>query len=266
MTPIGTSEACLDGRVVTYCIKRSPRACRVRLEVRSDTGLTVVIPRAYQIRDLPDVLQQKKRWILGKLAESARARTAASGGLRHGDAVPYLGRELQVVQLPRSEGLRHEDPAWLGVRLEGDRLAVSCPDLSGPGDAALGSMVERWYRAQALNIVSRKVEEASRVVGVDICRITVREQRTRWGSCSRKGNLSFNWKLLMAPEPVMDYVVIHELCHLKEMNHSKRFWQVVARYCPRWREHKKWLRDHGVELAAAGETLNPKLQTSNQPQ
>lgn len=240
MTPIGISEACLDGQVVSYRIKRSPRACRVRLEVRAETGLTVVVPRGYQLGDLSGVLQEKKRWILAKLAEipTSRERPAPQRALRHGDAVPYLGRELRVVQ---------PDAGWLGVRLEGDRLVVGCRRL---GDAALGFMVERWYRAQALNLITQKLDRLSGALGVEYSRVSVRAQKTRWGSCSPKGSLSFNWKLLMAPESVIDYVIIHELAHLREMNHGKRFWRLVGEHCPGWREYRRWLRDHGVELAA----------------
>ena len=139
--------------------------------------------------------------------------------------------------------------------MEGNRLIIGV----GPcGEGALDWGVERWYRAQALNIITEKADEQSAALGVRYCRITIRGQKTRWGSCSPKGSLSFNWKLLMAPEPVIDYVVVHELAHLKELNHGRKFWQVVAEYCPRWREHKKWLRQHGPELADGGKILNPK--------
>ena len=79
-------------------------------------------------------------------------------------------------------------------------------------------------------------------------RIAIRDQKSRWGSCSRKGNLNFNWKLIMAPPPALDYVVIHELCHLHEFNHSPRFWQLVAAQMPEYESWKKWLKQHGPEL------------------
>lgn len=80
-------------------------------------------------------------------------------------------------------------------------------------------------------------------------RITIRDQKTRWGSCSSRGNLNFNWRLVMAPPPIIDYVVIHELAHLIELSHSPRFWETVERYCPDHREHRRWLREHGPRLA-----------------
>ena len=80
--------------------------------------------------------------------------------------------------------------------------------------------------------------------------ITVRDQKTRWGSCSAKGNLNFNWRLILAPEPVLDYVVIHELAHRKEMNHSERFWNLVETVMPDYRNQRRWLKDHGDRLMA----------------
>ncbi|HET7573193.1 MAG TPA: M48 family metallopeptidase [Gaiellaceae bacterium] len=92
-------------------------------------------------------------------------------------------------------------------------------------------------------------EEAS-ALGVRYERIQVRDQRTRWGSCSTRGTLSFNWRLALAPHDVLDYVVVHELCHLREPNHSRRFWSLVESRRPGWREQRAWLREHGAELLA----------------
>jgi predicted metal-dependent hydrolase len=114
----------------------------------------------------------------------------------------------------------------------------------------LGPLIERWYRGEAASVLERKAREFAAAFGVGYSRFTIRGQRTRWASCSHRGTLSFNWRLIMAPEPVVDYVVIHEVAHLKEMNHTKRFWGLVAGRCPSWRERKKWLDDHGTELAA----------------
>ncbi|MBV8256340.1 MAG: M48 family metallopeptidase [Actinobacteria bacterium] len=93
-------------------------------------------------------------------------------------------------------------------------------------------------------------EEEAEALGVAYERIQVRDQRTRWGSCSTRGTLSFNWRLVLAPLDVLDYVVVHELCHLREPNHSRRFWSLVESRRPAWREQRAWLRDHGPELLA----------------
>lgn len=159
--------------------------------------------------------------------------------LKSGDTLPYLGRDLELVKQPNHHG---DD-----VSLEGNKLAVR-PDLFN--DGLLEPALEQWYRTEAARLITDLTDKLSSQMGIGYKRIGIRGQRTRWGSCSRKKNLSFNWKLIMAPEPIVEYVVIHELLHLKEMNHSKKFWELVARYCPGWREHKKWLKKHEADLTS----------------
>lgn len=101
---------------------------------------------------------------------------------------------------------------------------------------------------QALQVIPPKVAAYAASMGVTYGRITIRNQKTRWGSCSSKGNLNFNCRLMAAPERVLDYVIVHELCHRKEMNHSERFWQEVEQVMPDYREQRKWLKVHGDEL------------------
>lgn len=102
--------------------------------------------------------------------------------------------------------------------------------------------------AEALNVIPERVKYFAPIVGVDYGRITIRNQVSRWGSCSSKGNLNFNCLLMLAPPKAMDYVVVHELCHRKEMNHSPRFWSEVERVMPDFREGKNWLKTEGVKL------------------
>jgi predicted metal-dependent hydrolase len=109
---------------------------------------------------------------------------------------------------------------------------------------------EREGRLAARELVGMVADGEAPVLGVRYERIAIRDQRTRWGSCSPRGTLSFNWRLVLAPFDVLDYVVVHELCHLREPNHSPRFWRLVASRRPGWREQRRWLREHGAELLA----------------
>lgn len=101
---------------------------------------------------------------------------------------------------------------------------------------------------RALKMIPEKVSYYAKIMNVQYGRITIRNQKTRWGSCSGKGNLNFNCLLMLAPEKVVDYVVVHELCHLIEMNHSKAFWQQVERVMPDYKNYRQWLKDHGNEI------------------
>jgi predicted metal-dependent hydrolase len=105
-------------------------------------------------------------------------------------------------------------------------------------------------RLAVRELVAMLVEEEAPALGVTPARIQIRDQRSRWGSCSTRGTLSFNWRLVLAPFEVLDYVVVHELCHLREPNHSRRFWSLVEKRRPDWRTHRDWLHEHGPELLA----------------
>lgn len=127
------------------------------------------------------------------------------------------------------------------VRLREETRKASQEDTRTPAE-------EQVYRAQAAEIFARKAAYYAARMGVTYQRIVIRDQKTRWGSCSSRGNLNFNWRLVLAPVPVLDYVVIHELAHRREMNHSPRFWSIVAEMMPDYQTHRKWLRDHGDSL------------------
>jgi predicted metal-dependent hydrolase len=232
--------ATINHQTITYTLRLSFKARRVRLEVRQQTGLAVIVPRSYPISRVPEILKSKARWISRNLARFNQLELLPiRKELSSGDTIPYLGRELQLVP--------QENHADDSVVMSGYRLAVR-PDLFN--DGLLELALEQWYRVEAARLINERTTKLSSLIGINYKRIVIRGQKTRWGSCSHRKNLSFNWKLIMAPEPVIDYVIIHELIHLKEMNHSKRFWELVARYCPGWREHKKWLKQHEADLTA----------------
>lgn len=120
--------------------------------------------------------------------------------------------------------------------------------------------LEKRYKNAARSQFEKRVAFYHQITGGNYTSITVRDQKTRWGSCSSRGTLSFNYRLIFAPPAVLDYVVVHELCHLTHMNHSKAFWNMVATVMPDYRVYKKWLRDHGHEL-----TLETYLQQKGIP-
>lgn len=152
----------------------------------------------------------------------------------NGAVLPYQGQEytLEIRQYPS-----YKKP---GVMPEGSRLVVLT---ARTDNDVVKKAVKEWYAARAVSIIPARVAYYQKQMGVSIGRICIKDVRSRWGSCSSKRNLNFNWRLVMAPLSVLDYVVVHELCHLKEMNHSKAFWALVEEILPDYTMQRKWLKE-----------------------
>jgi predicted metal-dependent hydrolase len=213
---------------IPYAIRRSTHAKRISVTVDAHGGVEVVLPDRAPAQEAAVAVLQLRPWIQRRLAELDRVRAALAA--RQG-TVPYLGRALRLVPQP---GRRR-------VLRQGDLLFVPEGDAQRPA-------LERFYRRAAAAEVSERLDRACAQVGVRYRRLTIRGQRTRWASCSRSGTISFNWRLLLAPEPVLDYIVWHEVCHLEVMDHSPRFWALVAERCPGFDEQARWLRLNGPTL------------------
>ncbi len=199
-------------------MRRSDRARRVRVTVDADQGVEVVLPRRAASREAAAAVRELRPWIERRLAEVERVRAAVAA---RGDTVPYLGHTR--------------------AHRRGDELLV-------PEGSAQRPALERFYRRSAHNEVTARLDAACASVGASYSRLSIRSQKTRWASCSRAGAMSFNWRLLLAPEPVLDYVVWHEVCHLEILDHSPRFWRLLAARCPDYRQQLRWLRRHGATL------------------
>jgi predicted metal-dependent hydrolase len=213
---------------IDYRVRRSERARRVRVTVDAD-GVEVVLPRRARQRDAAAAVRELSPWIRRRMRELERAQEAITA---RGDTVPYLDELLMV--RPQAGRTR--------VHRRGDELLA-------PAGAERAPALERWYRRAARDEIATRLDRACALAGSSYAKLTIRGQRTRWASCSRTGAMSFNWRLLLAPEAVLDYVVWHEVCHLEVMDHSPRFWSLLERWCPDYREHSRWLRRHGQTLA-----------------
>jgi predicted metal-dependent hydrolase len=193
-------------------------------------GVEVVLPRRATEPEAAAAIRELRPWIERRVAELDRARAAVSA---RGDTVPYLGAALRLVtERGRS-------------RVHRRGLSLLVPD--GDEDAREAA-IERWYRRAARLEIAPRLDVACSEAGTGYSGLSIRGQRTRWASCSRTGAMSFNWRLLLAPEPVLDYVVWHEVCHLEVMDHSPRFWALLGARCPDYKTHARWLRDHGATL------------------
>lgn len=149
---------------------------------------------------------------------------------------------------PRSfiDAFVHEKEKWILKHLNEFRTQKVMDDTEKR--PPLSEKDRARYISIARDIFTKKTEYYARIMGVTFGRISIREQKTRWGSCSSKGNLNFNWRLIFAPEEVLDYIVVHELAHRREMNHSKAFYAIVENVLPDYKARRKWLREHGDSL------------------
>ena len=182
----------LENREITYTLRKSKRAKRMRLTVYCDGAVAVTTPHNLRTEVVEQYIRDKAQWLFSKLAFFASF---------HGRPIARRGHEEYV-----------------------------------------------RYKQQAQSVIEERVEFINRTYGFSFNSINIKNQKTRWGSCSKKGNLNFNYKLLFLPDTVRDYVVAHELCHLAEFSHSKKFWALVAKWSPNHAEVRKMLRDHGLRF------------------
>ena len=155
-----------------------------------------------------------------------------------------LVRALRNCPQSRIDTFLKEKQAWVLAKVEEQKEKEADSMKIQP----LSEAEQRLYRDKAREIFEQKVSYYAQMMGVSYGRIAIRDQKTRWGSCSGEGNLNFNWRLIFAPAGVLDYVVVHELAHRKEMNHSPRFWKVVEDTMPEYRKYQKWLKENGRGL------------------
>jgi predicted metal-dependent hydrolase len=217
----------MAGAPFEYRVRRSPRARRVRVSVDAAGEVEVVLPRRAPERAAAQAVRELEPWIQRRRRTLARAAAEVA---RPAGTVPYLGRDLRLVPQPGRER----------VHRRGDELLVPRRDAA--------AAIERWYRRQARAEIAPRLDASVRRAGTRYSGLTIRGQKTRWASCSSAGHMSFNWRLLLAPEAVLDYVVEHEVCHLEVMDHSPRFWALLESRVADWRDHARWLRRYGPTL------------------
>lgn len=236
---VSCGSVCLAGKDVHYTLKISQRAKNLRLNIDIENGLMVTVPEKYDPGSLDQVLIEKQGWILNKLAYFAKVQTDLSAaGIKPGKNILYRGREYQVeVQAKKT--------AACTVEIEDGKMLVMLDEGSGKDSAVV---LERWLKSMARLLINQRIRVVNNTLNLRFNRVAIRGQKTRWGSCSRLGNLNFNWRLVMAPLPVMDYVVAHELLHLVEPNHSKKFWDLVENACPDYKSCREWLKKNGHRL------------------
>lgn len=219
-------------RRVEYTLICARQRQNVLLQALPDDKIRVYAPSSAHLRDIDRLVRERLSWIDEmhsqlRLAEEAR---------QLGDTVLLEGKRVPLVV---------HASARPRVALENGALHLYTAEETAEARAL---QVKHFLNHLALTRIRAALDAWAPTVGLPYGRVAIREQRTRWGSCSSKHNLNFNWKLIMAPPEALNYVVIHELCHLRDFNHSPRFWQAVRERMPDYEVWRKWLKDHGKDL------------------
>ncbi len=227
---------------ISYTLVRSGRRRTVGITVKPDGTVAVRAPRGVSEERIALIVEEKADWIRKRLAishpggEHRRPKTFADG-----EEFPFLGA---MYRLERVAGLK-------GIAIMGDRLCVGIGGRRAQESEEprrIAARITRWYRLHAAGIITGRVDHFSEHLGLKPSAVRLKTLKSRWGSCSSRGNLNFNWLLVLAPIHILDYVVVHELCHFVHPNHSPRFWGMVESILPDYRERRKWLRLHGAAL------------------
>jgi predicted metal-dependent hydrolase len=228
-----TSLRLRDGKTIDIHVRRSARARRILLHVDVYTGgVELVLPRRTSLEEGLGFARSKGAWLQSRLKEIAPLVPFADGA-----RFPLLGNEIRIRHVPQLF-----DEVW---RENGSLVVAGAP-------TRIAVSVERWLRAEAARAFAPIADEKADRLGAKYRRIIVRDPRTRWGSCSLNGDLAFSWRLVMAPKDVLEYVVAHEVAHLKVMNHSRRFWTLVDNICEGVADSRDWLRVNGAALHRYG--------------
>ena len=233
-------QTALLGEQVEYTVAQSDEAAEPRIDVGID-GIRVVIPEG-SAADPRELLAENAAWVLNKRDKFERYRdTVPDREFVEGALFPYLGDDRELVIEPRQQSVVTADAIYLR------QSAVS--------QSSVKTALRNFYQRNARDEFQNRLQTYSDRMDVTYDSLQVRNQRTKWGSCSSNGTISLNWRLLMAPEEIVDYVIIHELAHLEIPDHSEAFWALVAEYDPAYQAHADWLEENSSQLVFSEEDL-----------
>lgn len=233
MSETGFREVELLGESVEYELRRSTEASEPRIDVDIH-GVTVVLPERAESQPT-ELLRENAPWVLEKRRVYQKYREEApERTFEAGETFPYLGEPHELVVEPRQSH---------AVANQTIRLRQSAVEQS-----SIKQVLQNFYRSRARQHFADRADQYASQMGVEYEQIEVRNQRTKWGSCSTSGTLGLNWRLMMASPEVIDYIVVHELAHLRESNHTQAFWDIVAEYIPDYPEHAEWLDQNSTQL------------------
>lgn len=199
----------------------------------------MLVPKSLPKAEIERVVLKKSRWIAEKLNFQNQINPLQPKQFTHGEVFSCLGQDYPL-EIAQGSSPR--------IQLHQNQLLAIVRDKQADNSLLIKSLLIRWYQEQAAAKLLEKTQQYAKIIGVTPASIVVKTFKARWGSCSAKGDIHYNWKIIIAPHSVVDYVVVHELCHILHHNHSPQFWKAVEFYMPTYRESKVWLKLNGQRL------------------
>jgi len=228
------------GRELSYEVRHSDEATEPRIDVDIH-GVRVVLPENSTMEP-EELLSENAAWVINKKQKYDNYREQVPNReFEPGETFPYLGEEYEIVveKRPSSETAEND------LRLAEHHVEQT----------SIKRALETFYRRKAREYFEKEADQLTNEMGVEYDKIEIRNQRTKWGSCSTSGTLGLNWRLMMAPPDVVAYILVHELAHLREQNHTDKFWSIVAEYDPEYQDHAEWLEKNGTRLVFSADDL-----------
>ena len=222
----------MDGFEFDVEIIRSDRKRSVAIDLE-DGLVKVRVPKGLSESRIRDLISKRSAWIRIKLKKQAGNPKPRAKEYVSGESYPYLGKNYRLKVFTSSEP---------SIKLKNGYLEVHVGQSDNDPQQSIRLLLVDWYTQHAELRLKEKTKRLSKILGVSPRSVGVKDYKSRWGSCSVEGDITYNWRVILAPHRIVDYVVVHELCHLLEHNHSARFWQHVQRHVPDWKECRNWLK------------------------
>ena len=219
-------------------IERTNRNRTIALQVKNNK-LIIKTPRSVSKKTLVDLIKRKQHWINQRAILNFEEQNLKNREFIDNDKFYFRGDEYRLsLILGRKEA----------VKIEGDLLLVSYVDDKSIGRENIKRLLEDWYLKESIKILKARTKELAQQMRVQPFGITVKNYKSKWGSCTANNKISYNWRIIMAPDHIIEYLIVHELSHIIEPNHSKNFWYQVGNYCKDFQKKRKWLRENGHKL------------------
>ncbi len=230
----------INDKSIKCYLKIDKRAKRIKIRLSHTKEILIVSPKKISNSTIQEILSRHSSWIESKLHEiNINHNIRKKNPIDENTLILYRGNQLTIkndITLNPFSLKLHDQ--YISINLNHIRSLENYQNI-------LRDLILNWYFSKAHTIIPERTEYFSKIMNAPYNKISIRNQKSRWGSCSTKKNLNFNWRLILAPKQILDYLVVHELSHLFEMNHSQKFWNIVEKYCPDYQSHEHWLKKNG---------------------